>query len=373
MRHLDDGQIAELIDAAGRRAGGPADREPEAHLTACAACRERVEEARLTAERARAILGAAVPAVRAGAVAPPFEEILHRAGRGRPMSRRSPLRWLAWAATVVLAGGIGWFARGELPLIDADGAAQSVTIPQETLADELRRLNDSLPVATTPPAPATEQFNRREQQAQEPQEGIAGAGARGRLGEADAARDREGAQSKATEAAGGGAAPPAAPAPLPPARTDDASARLQLRQTPPENERAANVLVAQTRRTDVLDRRLVVTSRETAEEVVGGPVAAVEGVPIQEYYLIEGQQVVQTVQQLANGVLLELDQYRANVPPAAIEPAALPRTFAEQRQRVAADLAAVKAETLVVDGLRIVARAPISADSLRALLRRLRR
>jgi hypothetical protein len=44
-----------------------------------------------------------------------------------------------------------------------------------------------------------------------------------------------------------------------------------------------------------------------------------------------------------------------------------------ERQGRARAQQAVAAETLVVDGLRIVARAPISVDSLRVLLRKLRR
>jgi hypothetical protein len=182
--------------------------------------------------------------------------------------------------------------------------------------------------------------------------------------EADAGRDVAGAESKAAS----GAPPAAAPPPL--ARSEDAEARLRLRPAEPENERA-NLTVEQTRRTDVLDRRIVLTSKETAEQVVGGPVATVEGVPIQEYYLLEGRQVVQTVQRLPDGGVLELDQWRVAVAGGAAA-AASPRALERSAQRSLGDRV-MAAETLMVDGLRIVARAPIPADSLRALLKRLRR
>jgi hypothetical protein len=167
---------------------------------------------------------------------------------------------------------------------------------------------------------------------------------------------------------------------LPPARSEAADERFRLRAAEPQNEPAANLVVESPRRTDVLDRRIVVTSKETAEQVVGGPVAVVEGVPIQEYYLLAGREAIQTVQRLPDGALLELDQWRANQPPPST---AAIRQAGERRGHAAAAVdtvvprqlldARVAAETVVVDGLRIVARAPIPADSLRVLLRRLRR
>jgi hypothetical protein len=383
MRHLDDGQIAELIDRAGAAgAAGAAD-----HLVGCSACRERVEEARLVAERARSILATAVPAAAAETAVPPFEEILHRAGRARRAGRGGGrIRWLAWAATVVVAGGLGWYARGEFRTASraAPSAVTSQTLPDTavpvTEADRVGALDDErrADAADTPPA-ANEVRDRvmergpAERPAESPPAREEAAGAEGYV-----VRSQRAAADEAKAAA---ASPPPAPsvaAPLPMARvaTDSLRAAREraLRRTPAQEvEQAPAVVAALGRRAEPSLGRIVI-SRETAEHVLGGSLATIEGVPIEEYYMLVGEEVVQTVQRLPRGEVLELEQWRANQPRTAEGLAAGAMAGRQRRQEPArADSAVIAAESLLVDGLRIVGRAPISADSLRVLLRKVRR
>jgi len=377
MRHLDDGQIAELIDSADRRTGGPADRGIESHLSDCAACRERVEEARQIAARARSILATAVPVAPAGTVVPPFDEILHRAGQGRRGGKGGgSLRWLAWAATLVVAGGLGWYARGELRVTSPRAAPVAVSQPAAE-ADAIQPKDDERRANLRDTAAA-----RNEQVAR----GAGGAVApAGRLAEPAAPRLEAGAQreglasrdrpAEEAKTAAAAAAPPApsAPAPLPVARraadSGAAARELRLRQAPvTEAEQTPLTLGATGQRADVLDRRIV-TTREEAERVMGGRLVSLDGLPIDTYYVLPAEPgVIQTEQRLPRGGTLELEQWRANTP----------RSQVQQRgglffQQPMADSATVAAESLQIDGLKIVGRAPISADSLRVLLRRLRR
>ena len=127
MSHVDEGRLHAFLDGA-LRAEDPADAERvELHLAACADCRARLDEAARLRDEATALLGAAQPRV---AATPSFEAIRARAGaiaarEGAPSTTAAPTRrrraflatpfnGVAWAATVVLAVGLGWMLRDNL-------------------------------------------------------------------------------------------------------------------------------------------------------------------------------------------------------------------------------------------------------------------
>ena len=118
MSHVDDGRLHAFLDGA-LPGGAEARKEVEDHLRVCADCRALLEAARADREGAGEILSFLRPME---VEAPPLEELLARwreapgPGAGSEDARRpsGPRFPLAWAATVVLAIGGGWIARGVL-------------------------------------------------------------------------------------------------------------------------------------------------------------------------------------------------------------------------------------------------------------------
>ncbi len=105
MSHVDEGTLHSYLDgelSADERAA------VEIHLSQCATCRASLAGQRALLERASAVLGVARPIERP---APPFEQL-------RRQSKRSPWRVrrsIAWAASIVLAIGLGYSLRGTAP------------------------------------------------------------------------------------------------------------------------------------------------------------------------------------------------------------------------------------------------------------------
>jgi hypothetical protein len=111
-----------------------------------------------------------------------------------------------------------------------------------------------------------------------------------------------------------------------------------------------------------------VTTRAAAEAVLGAPLALLAGVPVTAIEVSADSQAVRVRQDLGPGVTLELVQSRA-ADAVASGLAAGAVTDAEDRLQRAQAAPAV--ETRVINGIWIVARAPVTADSLRALVGRL--
>lgn len=126
MSHVDDGLLHAYLDGA-LHAEDPAEAERvERHLAVCDDCRARLEAARGLRAEADALLEGATPAE---LDMPPFETIAARAaarateagvpGPDRATDRVAPrrprrfvvTRTLAWAASIVIALGMGWWAR----------------------------------------------------------------------------------------------------------------------------------------------------------------------------------------------------------------------------------------------------------------------
>lgn len=131
MSHLDEGQLHALLDGELDETERKA---VEAHLESCAECRREFAEARAFMAGADELIAAVeVPAGTRPAMV--------------PLAKRSVFRWrtLAWAASLVLAVGLGWMARTpEVRLLDQPRAtandagrmAPTVAVPDSA---ELKR------------------------------------------------------------------------------------------------------------------------------------------------------------------------------------------------------------------------------------------
>ena len=102
MSHVDEGTLHAYLDGelpSTERATF------EAHLAQCEACRARLVDERALRERSAALLGAARPVEHA---IPPFEQ-LHRKPKRSPWRVRTSF---AWAASIALALGLGYYING---------------------------------------------------------------------------------------------------------------------------------------------------------------------------------------------------------------------------------------------------------------------
>jgi hypothetical protein len=100
MSHPDDGTIQMLLDG---ELGADDRARIEAHARSCAACAARIDEARAFQQEADRLVDlVAVPVVAEGE-------------RPRARPRGAGMRTLAWAASIVLAVGLGYYARGGMP------------------------------------------------------------------------------------------------------------------------------------------------------------------------------------------------------------------------------------------------------------------
>lgn len=118
MSHVDEGTLHAYLDGELP----PVERERvDTHLKGCPACQARLAEERALIERASRLLGMAAPPERA---LPPLAEL-----------RKPRLIWrlrrpLAWAATIILAVGIGWYARGSYHLEEARQSTAETAAPK---------------------------------------------------------------------------------------------------------------------------------------------------------------------------------------------------------------------------------------------------
>jgi hypothetical protein len=112
MSHVDEGTLHTYLDGELP----PAERSAlETHLAGCATCRATLTEERGLRERASAVLGSARPAERP---APPLEQLRREPNRSPWRVRRS----FAWAASIALALGLGYYMR-------SPGASHLASVP----------------------------------------------------------------------------------------------------------------------------------------------------------------------------------------------------------------------------------------------------
>jgi hypothetical protein len=420
MSHLTDGQLHAYLDGSVEALDGATLVETSSHIAACDDCSARLETARLVRDEAVSLLGMAAPS---SFSPPPFEELERRAARvgrvhdsaseppgGRSaVSRRNAASGrlfrrpgsLAWAASLTVALTAGWLARGTVGTGTADrpadrDAAASLegSVSGEGGDDEARLRNFSLR--------STEPKEDRNAQAAPPPGFYAQEATET---EADADRrpgDRMAMDEVAPETAGEEEAP-ADDRPAPGAEEIDAR-RLETgnreQAVQPEPQRALEPLLeraaAKMARSDVAgpppeglgavegpaDWQPI--RREQAEALLGGALKTVEGLPVLSVYARAAGATpeVWTAQQLASGHQLNLrqtplgdarfgDLEEGGAANERVEPAADPVSEMEakpQQQQAYYETL----ESLLVDGFLIEARAPLSPDSLRVLLSRLR-
>lgn len=133
MSHVDEGTLHAYLDGElppAERAG------LEAHLEQCMACQAVLTEERALLERASALLGSTRPTERP---APPFQEV-RRAPR-RPWYARTAF---AWAASVILALGVGYYlsdaARPQPYMAQSERVALTATPASESAKTEQRQM-----------------------------------------------------------------------------------------------------------------------------------------------------------------------------------------------------------------------------------------
>jgi hypothetical protein len=404
MSHIDEGRLAAYLD--GELPAGSGELvEIELHVAACADCRKLLEEALKHRNRARSILRSGAPSA---TEVPAFDEILRRAGKnaatGGVGHERSRLASLAWAATIVLAVGVGWYVARNRTAVNQSVAIretdhQTPAAPAETTmvlaeksaepprsADRRREEQRSqpteiaqAPVAGAAPAPApasgnaqagarADELNRAVAQPQQansaaaaapPDErgrmvdsvtGVAGqvlaAGAAKKLDDSDASRL---AKDSPTEAAGRA---------LVERKRAEAPASIAMRGATAPSPAPAAPSADTRENASRAAARWRETSQGTAMRQLGRLPPQVADLPVLAYY-IRGNQV-RVTHDLGGGQVLEVIQEKITGDSSA---------KLESANEAALSGSEVTEET---GGYRTTLRGPLSRDSLTALLRRVR-
>jgi len=144
MPHMDEGRLQAWLD--GRRGGLSQTERDEigAHVASCEACADRVAELRGTDAASRDLLGALAEAEPA---MPDFSDVVARSRSldsptrksGTPARRRFPIQW---AASIVVAVGVGWMAnevaRNEPRVVAPQVVPSAATAPEagSSITDE---------------------------------------------------------------------------------------------------------------------------------------------------------------------------------------------------------------------------------------------
>lgn len=150
MSHVDEGELTAYADAAYASEDPDAQRIA-AHLAECANCRNRLAQAQALSLRASQVLAVAAPLT---VLTPPFDDIARVTSARR---RRFPAIPLTWAATVILALGIGWFGRASVtpvtrtlpPTAEVATPAVSAAPPAMATTEEGQSARQQLPQTET--------------------------------------------------------------------------------------------------------------------------------------------------------------------------------------------------------------------------------
>lgn len=382
MSHVDEGTLHAYLDGELEIVQPGATAALEAHVAACDECRARLEDERRIRDRAHAILGHAAPAA---LDVPPFDVVLRRArgdttdGGAAPTSRpRRPFIPLAWAASIALALGAGWWAR-EMALAPEDAAFRVETMDQEAATGTAPV---PPPVAAAPQALSAGSAATQADASTKPSDATQAGPAAAREAEPALAAGRAEDVSIAPTALQRGAiaatharqradsaerARVSAFAPPPAADSGGVAAEPELPTLKVTTTvHAAAVTAAEAVAWSAVDR-------SEAERRLGGKLLLAEGLEVASIEVADsaGLPLARSRQTIAPGVVLELLQrpaQRAVVAESAVEEAAAPR-----RLTPAAAPDASRAELVLErNGFLLTLRAGVSQDSLRALAARLR-
>ncbi len=185
MPHIPEGTLHAYLDGQLR---GRERAELEEHLAGCAECRERLDEAERMIGDASSVMAELEPSA---VQPPPWHEIEERAAaRTGARPRRPRLRpSLAWAATIVLAFGVGWLSHEYWPewtgsRESAAGTTSSRAIAEPAAARESEAAQESEETATETEPPAEAPSITVDERPKP--EGGAGADAEGRQSEPQA-------------------------------------------------------------------------------------------------------------------------------------------------------------------------------------------
>ena len=127
MPHVDEGTLHAYLDG---ELPSAEHKTVETHLAECASCRASLVEQRALIERASALLGTARPAERA---APPFEQLRPRSPKRSPWRVLTPV---AWAASIALALGLGYYLRQPSTPFAGSAPTEAVPLARYELRDE---------------------------------------------------------------------------------------------------------------------------------------------------------------------------------------------------------------------------------------------
>ncbi|MFQ5702425.1 MAG: anti-sigma factor family protein [Gemmatimonadales bacterium] len=177
MSHVDRDTLNAYLD--GETESGSSEfRDLELHISACRECRAALEDERRVRDRAAKILALSGPR---DIAVPPFAEVLRlRRDRVSPagVRRLGGMRTVAWAATIVLAVGAGWYARSTFTRSDmvlrrdeapARDAGAVVALEQEPSVATVEEDRATMPSERSETAIAP----RRQNEKQSPSENVA--------------------------------------------------------------------------------------------------------------------------------------------------------------------------------------------------------
>ena len=390
MSHVNEGQIHAYLDRQLEFADQAARERFETHVAECSDCTVLLEEARAIHARATGMLGDSRPAV---ADMPSFETVVTRASkrsaRWATVKTLNRTRALAWAASIVVAVAVGWYARVlERDWFDLDEAVVALAEDQgEELegvagagaaAADLAGGQPAAPTLAAPEAARVLVAPALQQGAGRRAEGLAAAGAATEEGNRVAlAVERQRPRVVADELTAKAVT-----------RTLVDSVRVKLaaetrsvrRDAPAAQKRARELaepgLIAAMEAPAPTDDLLwIAVSRDEAERSIGGKLLLVDGLDVVEISIAatEPRASVRVVQLLPSGDSLEIVQ-QPTTPEVDRVAGVLESRLQDARdeQEAAANEREISSVSVIRGDVVVEMRGRISIDSLRVLLSRLR-